>query len=152
MKNQLRDFPLDIKISFHKIIEKYREQVQIETSSIAKSYKEKVLEYVNSFPQLEEGIDDPADLKKFQDPIRILLNDLFPPILTNNEIKAATLPFHNIIFNASKRFRNILNNAGEDYKLEMRNMDENMNYIYGCILILNHHYNYNIDFARPIVL
>ncbi len=150
MKNQLKDFPLDLNISFHKIIEKYREQVEAEHSSIAKKYKEEVLNYVTSFPQLEEGINDPADLKKFQDPIRILLNDLFPPILTYNEIKAASLPFHNIIFNASKRFRTIINEAGEDYVIEMRNMDVNMNYIYGCILILNHHYNYNIDFARPL--
>lgn len=150
MKNQLQDFPLDIKISFHKIIEHFRNQVQTEQSSIAKNYKENVLDYVSSFPQLEEGIEDPADLRKLQDPIRILLNDLFPPILTNNEIKAASLPFHNIIFNASKRFRSILENAGNDYKLSMRNMDENMNYIYGCILILNHHYNYKIDFSRPL--
>lgn len=150
MKNQLQDFPLDIKISFHKIIEHFKSQVETEQSSIAKNYKQNVLEYVSSFPLLEEGIDDPADLRKLQDPIRILLNDLFSPILTNNEIKAASLPFHNIIFNASKRFRNILENAGDEYKLTMRNMDENMNYIYGCILILNHHYNYKIDFSRPL--
>lgn len=150
MKNQLQDFPLDIKISFHKIIEHFKSQVETEQSSIAKNYKQNVLEYVSSFPLLEEGIDDPADLRKLQDPIRILLNDLFSPILTNNEIKAASLPFHNIIFNASKRFRNILENAGDDYKLTMRNMDENMNYIYGCILILSHHYNYKIDFSRPL--
>ncbi|MEP6260790.1 MAG: GAF domain-containing protein [Gillisia sp.] len=150
MKNQLKDFPLDIKISFHKIIEQYAEQVASENSSIAKNYKQEVLDYVSSFPQLKDGIDDPADLKKYQDPIRILLNDLFPVILTNNEIKAVSLPFHNIIFNASQRFRNILDNAGEDFRLEMRNMDESMNYVYGCILVLNHHYGYKIDFSRPL--
>ncbi|CAN5311182.1 hypothetical protein BH23BAC2_BH23BAC2_09470 [soil metagenome] len=150
MKNQLKDFPLEIKISFHKIIERYREQVQNEQSSIAKNYKENILDYISSFPQLEEGIDDPAELIKYQDPIRILLSDLFPSILSNNEIKAASLPFHNIIFNKSLRFRNILEDAGEDYKLGMRNMNEDMNYIYGCILILNRHYNYQIDFSRPL--
>ena len=150
MKNQLKDFPLDIKISFHKIIQQFREQVENENSSIAKKYKEEVLQYVSSFPQLEEGIDDPADLKKYQDPIRILLNDLFPAILSNNEIKAVSLPFHNIIFNASQRFRKILDEAGPDYKLAMRNMDESMNYVYGCILVLNHHYGYKIDFSRPL--
>lgn len=150
MKNQLSQFPLNIKISFHKIIEKYKEQVKKEQSSIAKKYKEEVLEYVTSFPKLTEGIEDPADLQKLQDPIGILLKDLFPVILTNSEIKAASLPFHNIVFNTSKRFRKILDNAGEDYKLGMRDMDESMNYIYGCILILNHHYGYKIDFSRPL--
>lgn len=150
MKNQLKEFPLEIKISFHKIIEQYRKQIKIEHSGIAKNYMEEVLEYVSSFPKLTEGIEDPTDLKKYQDPIRILLDDLFPGILTNNEIKAASIPFHNIIFNSTQRFRNILNNAGEDYHLDMRNINKDMTYIYGCILVLNHHYGYGIDFSRPL--
>ena len=150
MKNQLQDFPLDIKISFHKIIEEYRHLLEEEQSSISKEYMVKVLEYVSSFPKLEEGIEDPNDLNKFKDVIKILLDELFPKILTKNEIKAASLPFHNLIFNTSARFKKILDNAGEDYELSMRNLDEDMYYIYGCILILNHHYGYKIDFSRPL--
>lgn len=150
MKNQLQDFPLDIKISFHKIIEKYKAQVVNEQSSIAKNYMENVLEYVSSFPKLMDGIEDPDDLYKYKDAIYILLQDLFPDILSDNEIKAASLPFHNLVFNASKRFKTILGNAGDDFELSMRNMDEDMYYIYGCILVLNHHYGYHIDFSRPL--
>lgn len=150
MKNQLQDFPLDIKISFHKIIEKYNAQVVNEQSSIAKEYMENVLEYVASFPKLVEGIEDPEELNKYKDAIHILLQDLFPDILSQNEIKAASIPFHNLVFNSSKRFKAILANAGDDFELSMRNMDEDMYYIYGCILVLNHHYGYHIDFSRPL--
>jgi len=150
MKNQLQDFPLDIKISFHKIIEEYRHLLEEEQSSISKEYMVKVLDYVSSFPKLEEGLDDPNDLNKFKDVIKILLDELFPKILSKNEIKAASLPFHNLIFNTSSRFKKILDKAGEDYELSMRNLDEDMYYIYGCILILNHHYGYKIDFSRPL--
>jgi len=150
MKNQLQDFPLDIKISFHKIIEKYNTQVLNEQSSIAKEYMENVLEYVASFPKLIEGIEDPEELNKYKDAIHILLQDLFPDILSQNEIKAASIPFHNLVFNSSKRFKAILANAGDDFELSMRNMDEDMYYIYGCILVLNHHYGYHIDFSRPL--
>ena len=150
MKNQLQDFPLDIKISFHKIIEKYKVQVVNEQSSIAKEYMENVLEYVTSFPKLIEGIEDPEELNKYKDAIHILLQDLFPDILSHNEIKAASIPFHNLVFNSSKRFKAILANAGDDFELSMRNMDEDMYYIYGCILVLNHHYGYHIDFSRPL--
>lgn len=150
MKNQLQDFPLDIKISFHKIIEQYKLQVEEEQSSISKEYMEKVLAYVSSFPKMEEGIVDPNDLAKYKDVIKILLDELFPPILSKNEIKAASIPFHNLIFNSSKRFKAILENAGEDYELSMRNIDEDMFYIYGCILILNHYYGHKIDFSRPL--
>ncbi|RKS50626.1 hypothetical protein BC962_2398 [Gillisia mitskevichiae] len=150
MKNQLQDFPLDIKISFHKIIEEYRHLLEDEQSSISKEYMVKVLDYVSSFPKLEEGIDDPNDLNKYKDVIKILLDELFPKILTKNEIKAASLPFHNLFFNTSARFKKILENAGDDFELSMRNLDEDMYYIYGCILILNHHYGYKIDFSRPL--
>lgn len=150
MKNQLQDFPLDIKISFHKIIEEYRHLLDEEQSSISKEYMVKVLDYVSSFPKLEAGIDDPNDLNKYKDVIKILLDELFPKILTKNEIKAASLPFHNLIFNTSARFKKILENAGDDFELSMRNLDEDMYYIYGCILILNHHYGYKIDFSRPL--
>lgn len=150
MKNQLEDFPLDIKISFHKVVEQYQLQLESEQSSIAKNYIENVLDYISSFPKLVEGIDNPDDLSKNKDAIRILLDDLFPNILSNNEIKAASLPFHNVIFNSSRRFRNILDNAGENYQFEMRNLNEDMYYIYGCILVLNHHYGYTIDFSRPL--
>ena len=150
MKNQLQDFPLDIKISFHKIIEEYKALVVNEQSSIAKEYMENVLEYVASFPKLSEGIEDPEELNKYKDAIHILLQDLFPDILSQNEIKAASIPFHNLVFNSSKRFKAILANAGDDFELYMRNMDEDMYYIYGCILVLNHHYGYHIDFSRPL--
>jgi hypothetical protein len=150
MKNQLQDFPLDIRISFHKIIQQYKVQVENEQSSIAKNYIENVLEYVSSFPKLMDGIEDPEQLNKYKDAIHILLQDLFPDILSKNEIKAASLPFHNLVFNATKRFKAILANAGDDFELSMRNMDEDMYYIYGCILVLNHHYGYQIDFSRPL--
>ncbi len=150
MKNQLQDFPLEIKISFHKIIEEYKLQIEEEQSSISKDYMIKVLDYVSSFPKLEEGIEDPNDLNKYKDVIKILLDELFPNILSKNEIKAASIPFHNLIFNTSKRFKKILENAGEEFELSMRNLNEDMFYIYGCILILNHHYGYKIDFSRPL--
>ncbi len=150
MKNQLQDFPLDIKISFHKIVEQYKAQLDHEPSSIARNYMEEVLEYVSSFPKLFEGLNDPDELKKYKDPIRILLDDLFPSILSNNEIKAVSVPFHNLIFNSSKRLKTILNEAGDDYELNMRNLDKDMFYIYGCILILNFYYDYHIDFSSPL--
>ncbi|MFO8147249.1 MAG: GAF domain-containing protein, partial [Gillisia sp.] len=150
MTNQLEDFPLDIKISFHKVVEQYELQLESKQNSIAKKYIENVLEYISQFPKLVEGIDNPEDLSKNKDAIRILLDDLFPNILSNNEIKAASLPFHNVVFNSSRRFKNILKNAGDTYQFEMRNMNEDMYYIYGCILVLNHHYGYNIDFSRPL--
>ncbi|WP_324719233.1 GAF domain-containing protein [Salinimicrobium sp. HB62] len=149
MKNQ-KEFPLEIKISFHKIIEQYRQQLEKETSEISSEYLEKMLEYISTFPVLEKGIENFDDLKKLKDPIRILMKDLFPEILSNIQIKAISIPFHNIIFNSTQKFRSILEGAGKDFSLSMRNLNADLDYIYACILILNKHYGYDIDFSRPL--
>ncbi|SFN58581.1 GAF domain-containing protein [Salegentibacter flavus] len=150
MKEQIGDFPLQIKISFQKVIEVYKQQLENGIGGISREYIEKILEYIESFPQLTEGIEDPAELIELREPIKILLDDIFPNILSSNEIKTASVPYHNIFFNRSKRLKGIMQNAGEDFTLEMRNMDENMYYIQACIHILNDYYGYDIDFSRPL--
>lgn len=147
MKEQ-KEFSLDIRISFHKIIEQYQEQLETESSRIAREYMEKMLDYISTFPALTEGIENTEDLVKLKDPIRILMKDLFPEILSGTQIKAISVPFHNIVFNSTRKFREILKCAGEDFSLSMRNLSEDLEYIYGCILILNTYYGYEIDFSR----
>ncbi len=150
MKQQVQDFPLNIKISFHKLIEQYQSQLKKTQNSLAREYREKVLDYVSSFPELTEGIEDAEDLNKYDDAIKILLDDLFPNILPTDQIKTASVPFHNIIFNSSALFKDILKIAGEDFELKIRNMSEDMAYIHACIIILQHYYGYNVDFFRPL--
>ncbi|HET8855745.1 MAG TPA: GAF domain-containing protein [Salinimicrobium sp.] len=145
-----KNFPLDIKVSFHKLIERYQDQLKNDSSGISRDYIEKMLEYVTSFPKLTEGIEKAEDLVKFQDPIKILLRDLFPVILTNNEIKAVSIPFHNLVFNSSEKFQKIIERAGPEYTLSLRNLNEDSIYIFGCLLILNGYYDYQLDFSRPL--
>ncbi|WP_298246633.1 GAF domain-containing protein [uncultured Christiangramia sp.] len=149
MLQQLKDFPFDIQISFHKVIEEYQKELDEIESEISREYMQKMLDHVSQFPELSEGFSDPKLLKKYHAPINILLDDLFPNILSNNEIKAAAVPFHNILFNVSKRLKAILKNAGKDFKLMFRNMDEELIYIFSSIQILKS-YGYKIDISRPL--
>ncbi|APG59255.1 GAF domain-containing protein [Christiangramia salexigens] len=150
MTQQLKDFPFDIKISFHKVIDEYEKELKEAQNSISREYIEKVLEKVSDYPALREGFEDIGLLKEYKEPINVLLDDLFPTILTNNEIKAASVPFHNILFNSSKRLKQILKNAGKDFNLELRNMDMDIIYVFACIQILKKHYGYEIDISRPL--
>lgn len=149
MKEQ-KDFPLDIRISFKRIIEEYEKQLEVETSDISRDYIRKMLDYVSSFPALSEGIENIEELVKLKDPIRVLMKDLFPEILSESQIKAISIPFDNLIFNSTKKLREILKHAGEDFSLSMRNLNEDLHYIFGCIIILNQYYGYAIDFSRPL--
>lgn len=152
MINKDKDFPFQVKISFKKVIDAYRERLKTETKPITKDYLEKMLEYIAEYPQLEAGIDNEKDLEKHQKTIDILLDDLFPNVLTNNEIKAASTPRNNFIFNSSKRFDEILKNAGKDYKFNVRNLSPDLDYVYACILILNQHFGHQVDFTRPFYI
>ncbi|SFC32798.1 hypothetical protein SAMN04487907_103350 [Zunongwangia mangrovi] len=149
MKEQKQDFPLDITISFHRVIEQYEDRLKVEENPIAKKYIKSLLGYIEKYPKLVEGINNIKDLEKYKDPIKILLDDLFPNVLSNNEIKAVSIPYHNILFNHSNRLKKIIDAAGKDFKPSMREIDDNAAYINACINILNKYYDFNIDFSRP---
>ena len=150
MTKHLKEFPLEIQISFHKVIEQYEKELKEIESSISKKYMEEMLNYISDYPELSEGFKDLDLLKKYREPIKILLDDLFPNILTNNEIKAASVPFHDVLFNKSKRLNQILKKAGENFHLVFRDTDDKLIYIYACIQILKHYYDYTIDISRPL--
>lgn len=97
-------YPFKISVSFHKVIQLYEERLRVEKTSIATNYIESLLAYVKEFPEIVEGIDTEEKLAFYADTIKIVLDDIFPNMLTSNEIKAATVPFTPVIFYKSERF------------------------------------------------
>ncbi|MCM4157138.1 GAF domain-containing protein [Gramella sp. AN32] len=149
MMQKIKEFPFEILISFHKVIDQYNEELKHIDRKISRDYMESIVAYIKDYPQLIEGFSDPKLLKKYEEPISILLDDLFPNVLTNNEIKAASVPFQNIIFNSSKRFSSILKSAGEKFELVMRDVEDETLYKYACIQILKY-YGFDVDISRPL--
>ncbi len=143
-----RESPMLQIISFNKLLEQYDVMAKSKDPFLA-AKAQHILKAQEPYPELRKGFDDPGLLEKHKDVIRILMQDVFPELLTNNEIKAASLPFGNLVFNASQRFRNILKNAGEGFELTISNLPEGVDYIAASVVILNFHYNYQLDFKRP---
>jgi hypothetical protein len=141
--------PLVAKISFHKVLEKLEEIAESDVD-YRSDYAKALLRHTEPFPELREGITDFALLEKHEKLIKNLLADLFPTALTNNEIKAATIPFFNITFNHTERFQKIIKNAGEDFGIQIRNFDDHQFYVFCCCLVLNAYYGQNFDFTRPL--
>ena len=140
--------PVMFKVSFNKLIKQYEELSKSKDESVVARAK-KVLETQKSSPELREGFTDFSLLKTYEKEIRIILEDLFSELLTKNEIKTASIPFENTIFNSSERFKNIIGTAGEGFKLKIKNMPDDHMYIIACTTILNLYYGYNLDFKRP---
>ncbi|WP_460217757.1 GAF domain-containing protein [Psychroserpens sp. MEBiC05023] len=146
--NEHLDSPFRLEVSFDKILKHYETLSQNEDEFIAAKAR-RVLKTAAGFPELREGITDPAELVKREKEIRIILQDSFSPILTNNEIKTASVPFHNLIFNSSERFKAIIEAAGDDFELEIKNMPKDDKYIIACTIILAFCYGHHINFKRP---
>lgn len=141
--------PFQIKISFHKVLEALEE---IATSDVdyRSNYAKALLEKTAPFPELRDGITNMRQINDNAVLINHLLADLFPTALTNNEIKAVTIPFVNITFNYTERFKKILKDAGTDFDMNIRDFDENQFYIMCCCLIINMQYKQNFDFSKPL--
>jgi len=141
--------PFQAKISFHKVIEVLEEIAQSDVDYRA-AYAKGLLKAIEPFPELRDGIESYQQIEKHYLLIKHLLSDLFPTALTNNEIKAVTIPFQNYIFNTTERLQKILEDAGEDFEIIIRDFDEHQFYVMSCSLILNYYYGRNVDIKKPI--
>jgi len=150
MRRQTKDHksPLKVKISFNKLLEQYDQLVNSDDEIVAENAR-KMLAIAKQYPELQEGFQELEKLETYKPQIAQLLRSTFSPVLTNNEIKAATIPFHNVIFNSSDRFKKIVSEAGKDFTLEITNISDDQFYIMSCVVALQMCYGYQLDFRRP---
>ncbi len=148
MKALGKDFPLDIRISFTKFFEQYRELLENDNELVS-DRASRILKIGEDYPELEEGISKAKRVQELMPQIDLVLEDAFANILQQNEIKIATIPFQNIVLKSTKRYQNIINAAGKDFEPQIKNMNEDHYYIMGCSIILGSYYDYQIDFRRP---
>lgn len=147
--NDQLDSPLTLKISFDKLLERYETLAQSDDPFLVKK-AERVLQAGNAVPELRDGFSDPSLLETYQAEIQIILEDSFSEILTQNEIKTASMPLHDLNFNASSRFKSIVENAGQDFRLKISNMPTDDHYRVACTIILYFYYGYKMSFKRSL--
>ncbi len=146
---QLPGTPLCIQLSFHKIIERF-EEIAAAGDGLYSAKAKQILHEVADHPELRNGISNISQLEENIEIISHLLADLFPVALTQNEIKAVSLPYQGIMFNYTERFKSILQEAGPDFSINIRGFDDDRLFIATCCLILNRFYGTTLDFSRPL--
>ena len=140
--------PFKLKVSFNKLLSHYELLAAKGEAFIAKKAK-RILKVAEKYPELRDGFSDAEILQTRAKEISIILQDSFNPVLSDNEIKTASVPFHNLIFNSSNRFKKIIAAAGDDFELSIKNMPKDDTYIIACTIILKFCYGYDLDFKRP---
>lgn len=144
------ELPVQLQISFSKVFEVFQKYAKNELKEHPFHQTSKVMiEEIAKYPELIHGFSDFSLLEKHNGIISLLLDALFPEILSTNEIKTATIPFSFTSFKFTERFKNILKNAGDSYELKVRNFEDDAMYIFACTLILGQVYNYPVDLKRP---
>ncbi|MCQ4034776.1 GAF domain-containing protein [Kaistella montana] len=141
--------PFVLSFSFEKLLNQMHQESE-KDSDYAISHAS-VLEKAAQIPELLTGINDPNFFVEHRDFLKELFRDLFPPLLSKNEIKAAGFPFYNYFFNPSERFKKILQNAGQDFDLFINGMDPHQYYVISCCLILRDYYKIPINFSMPFI-
>ena len=147
--NLFSESPFKTEISFHKLIESL-EEIAVSDIDYRAIYAKSLLKEITHLPELKSGINDLTVIYENEGLVKNLLSDLFPTLLTHNEIKAVTIPFQNLMFNYSERFKKILKNAGGAFDITIRDFDADQYYIMSCILILNVHYKQQFDITKPL--
>ncbi len=140
--------PISMVISFDKLLKQYDAMAKSEDPFKANRAKQ-ILEAQAPYPFLREGFTDLSLLEKHEDIIKIILQDTFTDVLSENEIKTASLPYYDLVFNSSRRFQKIIKEAGPDFKLKLRHMGDGIDYIMAATVILSYYYGFNLDFKRP---
>lgn len=136
--------PFKPLISFHKIVEMLEERLQV-LSGFQAIYISDLLQEIRKYPELIEGIESVEEFEKYESVIRVLLADLFPMLLSNNEIKAVTIPYYFNILNLTQRFQRILEEAGPDFKLSLRGLSEQNWFIFNCCFIIKSYFQNKIE-------
>lgn len=143
------DSPFKLNFSFEKLIQKMEDEAS-QNPEYEFSHR-RILDETKQFPELLTGIKNLDFFEKNEVLMKELLKDLFPPMLTKNEIKAIGFPFYNFFFNPTERFQNIIDKAGENFDMIIKDMDPNRFYVISCCIILRNYYNIELNFVQPFI-
>ncbi|MCL1668337.1 GAF domain-containing protein [Elizabethkingia ursingii] len=136
--------PFKTLIAFHKIIASFEETALSEVDFQA-TYAKSLLDEIKKYPELTEGTEKMEDLRPYEPIIKVLLADLLPKSLTQNEMKAITIPFHLYTFIHTKRLNKILKDAGDHYDFSFRGISADTYYILNCCVIISYYYGVKVD-------
>ncbi|SMC65505.1 hypothetical protein [Moheibacter sediminis] len=141
------EMPFEPVLSFEAVISELEKKVE---NGNADERTIHLLEKVNEIPEFKSGFNNFGLVQQYSELISELLSDLFPKLLTDNEIKAATLPLSNLTFNSTERFQKLIAEAGKEFQIADTNFDSDEFYIMSCSIILAFHYHVPFSSTYPM--
>ncbi len=145
--------PFHIEFSFDKLKDELKKFIALDYGNpYKKAYYEDLLARADQQLIVEEEVVDTPMTDTYESLVKELFDVIFPSALSDNEIKAVSMPFQNIMFNHTRRFKQIILDAGGTYTGEIRNFNQNEYYIACCCIIMNFYFNTNFDLSQPLFI
>lgn len=141
--------PLKFKLSFRKLLEGYEGFEKSDSSFLVARFLE-LKSKKERFPELFDGSILENEIAGHLPEIKSILEGIFSPLLTLNEIKVATLPYTNMVLHSSERFQTIISNATNPFSLITEDFTSDQLYMMSCCTILYWYYGYDLQFKKPI--
>ena len=145
-----KELPVKIAFSLDRVINELEKRRSNTSDPIIAYNLDKLLDYTAQYPELSGSLYGADKLDDYRQPINIVMESLFPPALSHNEIKMASIPFDNTLLYKSSRFEEIIANAGPGFEFGFNDFEEESKYMLVCMIILTSYYKYNLDFAKPL--
>ncbi|WP_242926981.1 GAF domain-containing protein [Pontibacter vulgaris] len=149
----VKEFPFKTTFSLSPLIAYWENKVSTSPSCNVARVKE-LAGLLRQTPELLEPIENPALIEKHIDTVDILMEDIFPSALWENDLKAAALPFHFESFYATPRLEELRLLGGENYS-EKLNIDKTTllfrQTLSAYTLILAKFYNANFLVDEPFI-
>ncbi len=117
----VNEFPFKTTLSLSPLISYWEQKVTNDPSCNVARVKE-LTELLRQKPELLEPISDSSIITRYIDTVDILMEDIFPSALWENDLKAAVLPFHFESFYATPRLTELKLLGGGNYT-EKLNLD-----------------------------
>lgn len=141
------EFPGLIELNFDKLVQEL--EIEANSSSGArKRYLQELVQRVKAKPELTVGISSDK-VEMYREIIDDLMAYVFPPVLTQNEIKIASAPWEFTPFYTSDRLRKIVAKNADEFNWVFRGFGPDQLYISACSAILGMHYGYKVVGDRP---
>ncbi len=145
---KLLELPFSIRISFKKVIE-YWEGKASNPASPDHEKARKILAVIGPEHVFRTKFSDLSILEEYREDLSLLMSHVFPEALTENEIKAISVPFVPMFFNPTKRLQKIMHKAGADHKFMLRDFDLNEVYKVAGSYFLEMGYGIKQRYKKP---
>lgn len=138
------DSPFLKVLSFKKLIDGLQSTANGD-DRLRSSFAKDILSKLEYRSELENGLEDISKIGKYKHDLDILMIELFPTQLGNNEIKILTPPFIEEVIYSSDRFKSIFKDKNELSFTNLRNYTHRFNYVLSCAIILMRHYGVSLN-------